>query len=127
MVQAVERRKQRRHRADQRGHSPPYTGISIQSMVGPRRARLSLATVDDVQVGARQRRIRTGEKGTPVIFAEELTFNEGDEDERKIFMHRSSSVFYVAQIEKLPKEVSQNRRSLNDRRSHLNVGLFVAI
>jgi antirestriction protein ArdC len=30
--------------------------------------------------------VRKGEKkGTPVIFAKKLTFNEGDEDERKIF------------------------------------------
>src|SRR3984893_8173071 len=48
--------------------------------------------------------VRKGEKGTPVIFAKKLTFNEGDEDERKIFMHRSFTVFNVAQIEELPKE-----------------------
>jgi antirestriction protein ArdC len=63
--------------------------------------------VDDVQIGARQRRIRAGEKDMPVIFAKELTFNEGDEDERKIFMHRSFSVFYVAQIEELPRSVAE--------------------
>jgi antirestriction protein ArdC len=60
--------------------------------------------VDDIQVGARQRRIGAGGKGTPVIFAKELAFNEGDEDERKIFMHRSFTVFNLAQIEELPKE-----------------------
>lgn len=43
-------------------------------------------------------------KGTPVIFVKKLTINEGDEDERKIFMHRSFTVFNVAQIEELPKE-----------------------
>jgi antirestriction protein ArdC len=48
--------------------------------------------------------VRKGEKGTPVIFAKKLTFNEGDEDERKILMHRSFTVFNVAQIEELPKE-----------------------
>ena len=48
--------------------------------------------------------VRKGEKGTPVIFAKKLTFNEGDEDERKIFMHRSFTVFNVAQIEELPEE-----------------------
>jgi antirestriction protein ArdC len=48
--------------------------------------------------------VRNGEKGTPVIFAKKLTFNEGDEDERKIFMHRSFTVFNVAQIEELPEE-----------------------
>ena len=53
--------------------------------------------------------VRKGEKGTPVIFAKKLTFNEGDEDERKIFMHRSFTVFNVAQIEELPKkEVSES-------------------
>jgi antirestriction protein ArdC len=30
--------------------------------------------------------VRKGEKGTAVIFAKKLTFNEGDEDEREIFM-----------------------------------------
>ena len=29
--------------------------------------------------------VRKGEKGTPVIFAKKLTFNEGDEDERTIW------------------------------------------
>lgn len=48
--------------------------------------------------------VRKGEKGTAVIFVKKLTFNEGDEDERKIFMHRSFTVFNVAQIEELPKE-----------------------
>jgi len=48
--------------------------------------------------------VRKGEKGTSVIFAKKVTFNEGDEDERKIFMHRSFTVFNVAQIEELPKE-----------------------
>ncbi len=48
--------------------------------------------------------VRKGEKGIPVIFAKKLTFNEGDEDERKIFMHRSFTDFNVAQIEELPKE-----------------------
>jgi antirestriction protein ArdC len=48
--------------------------------------------------------VRKGENGTPVIFAKKLTFNEGDEDERKIFMHRSFTVFNVAQIEELSKE-----------------------
>ena len=48
--------------------------------------------------------VRKGEKGTPVIFAKKLTFNEGDEDERKIFMHRSFTVFNVAQIKELPEE-----------------------
>jgi antirestriction protein ArdC len=48
--------------------------------------------------------VRKGEKGTLVILAKKLTFNEGDEDERKIFMHRSFTVFNVAQIEELPKE-----------------------
>ena len=48
--------------------------------------------------------VRKGEKGTPVIFAKKLTFNEGDEDERRIFMHRSFTVFNVAQIEELPEE-----------------------
>ena len=43
-------------------------------------------------------------KGTPVIFVKKLTINEGDEDERKNFMHRSFTVFNVAQIEELPKE-----------------------
>jgi antirestriction protein ArdC len=48
--------------------------------------------------------VRKGEKGTPVIFARKLTFNEGHEDERKIFMHRSFTVFNVAQIAELPEE-----------------------
>lgn len=48
--------------------------------------------------------VRKGEKGTPVIFVKKLTFNEGDEDERKIFMHRSFTVFNVAQIAELTEE-----------------------
>jgi antirestriction protein ArdC len=37
-----------------------------------------------------------------VIFANPLTFNEGEDDERKIFMHRVYTVFNAAQIEGLP-------------------------
>jgi antirestriction protein ArdC len=48
--------------------------------------------------------VRKGEKGTLVILAKKLTFNEGDEDERKIFMHRSFPVLNVAQIAELPKD-----------------------
>src|SRR3977135_3275034 len=48
--------------------------------------------------------VRKGEKGIPVIFAKKLTFNEGDEDERTIFMHRSFTVFNVVQIAELPEE-----------------------
>ena len=49
-------------------------------------------------------RIRKGEKGTHVIFAKPHTFNEGEDDERKMFMHRIFYVFNVAQIEGLPTE-----------------------
>src|SRR3977135_1146956 len=54
--------------------------------------------------------VRKGEKGTPVIFAKKLTFNEGDEDERKIFMHL---LFYRLQC-RTDRGASQ-RRSTRDR------------
>jgi len=48
-------------------------------------------------------RVRKGEKGTHVIFAEAHTFNEGEDDERKLFMHKVYVVFNAAQIDGLPE------------------------
>ena len=39
-----------------------------------------------------------------MIFVKPLTFNEGEEDERKIFMHKTFTVFNVAQIDGLQPE-----------------------
>src|ERR1700730_10105669 len=64
--------------------------------------------------------VRKGEKGTPVIFAKKLTFNEGDEDERQIFMHRSFTVFNVAQIEEFPKKTWPKQSSPRTRRVPLS-------
>ena len=97
MGQAVERRKQRRHHADQRGHPPLWSARDEHGYPSAEWMTFKQA----IDKGGY---VRKGEKGTPVIFAKKLTFNEGDEDERKIFMHRSFTVFNVAQIEELPKE-----------------------
>jgi antirestriction protein ArdC len=48
--------------------------------------------------------VRKEGKDTHVIFAKPLTFNEGEDDERKIFTHRVFTVFNVAQIDGLSKE-----------------------
>jgi antirestriction protein ArdC len=47
--------------------------------------------------------VRKGEKGTAVVFAKPLIFGEGEDDERKIFMHRVFVVFNVAQIDGPPE------------------------
>jgi antirestriction protein ArdC len=49
-------------------------------------------------------RVRKGEKGTHVIFVKPLIYNEGEDDERKIFMHKTFAVFNVCQIDGLPTE-----------------------
>jgi antirestriction protein ArdC len=56
------------------------------------------------QAAAKGGCVRKGEKGTHVIFAKPLIFNEGEKEERKIFMHRTFAVFNAAQIEGLSKE-----------------------
>jgi antirestriction protein ArdC len=62
-------------------------------------------------------RVRKGEKGTAVVFAKPLTFNEGEDDERKIFMHKVFYVFNVAQIDGLSKEDVNETIILDDAAS----------
>jgi hypothetical protein len=48
--------------------------------------------------------VRKGEKGTHVVFAKPHTLNEGEDDERKMFMHKIFTVFNLAQIDGLPED-----------------------
>jgi antirestriction protein ArdC len=79
---------------------PVSTGAPVCLIYAPPGAQRDVTS----RYGACHLASQKGEKGTPVIFAKKLTFNEGDEDERKIFMHRSFTVFNVGQIEALPKK-----------------------
>jgi antirestriction protein ArdC len=68
-----------------------YTGINVLILWSPcdEHGYLSPQWMTFKQAIDKGAFVWKGEKGTPVIFAKKLTFNEGDEDERKIFMHRS--------------------------------------
>jgi antirestriction protein ArdC len=71
--------------------------------------------------------VRKGEKGTAVVFAKPHTFNEGEDDERKMFMHRVFYVFNLAQIEGLlvPTEVSTPIHAENGEKPTDGAMLFI--
>jgi len=54
--------------------------------------------------------VRTGEKGTLIVFTKKLSVKE-DEEDRHISMLRSYAVFNVAQIDGLPPQVAQPEES----------------
>jgi antirestriction protein ArdC len=80
-----------------------YTGINVLILWAEREEK-GYPTAQWVTFKQAQEKgacIRKGEKGTHVVFAKPLTFNEDAEEERKIFMHRVYTVFNAAQIEGL--------------------------
>ncbi len=66
------------------------------------------------QAKAKGASVRKGEKGTHVVFAKPHTFSEGEDDERKMFMHKVFVVFNVAQIDGLIKEDEAETIILDD-------------
>lgn len=82
-----------------------YSGINILILWATREER-GYPTPEWMtfkQAQAKGACVRKGEKGTAVVFAKPHTFNEGEDDERKMFMHKVFHVFNVAQIDGLPR------------------------
>jgi antirestriction protein ArdC len=83
-----------------------YSGINILILWATREER-AYPTTEWMTFKQAQEKggcVRTGEKGTAVVFAKPHTFNEGQDDERKMFMHKIFWVFNLAQIDGLSKE-----------------------